>query len=79
MPGICRRRFLQSAATAATVTWLAPKSLAARLATIPTLDKKFSAADTVTLGRTGITTSRLAMGTGTVGVESPLPSNGPRY
>lgn len=68
MPGICRRRFLQSAATAATVTWLAPKSLAARLATIPTLDKKFSAADTVTLGRTGITTSRLAMGTGTVGV-----------
>jgi len=30
---------------------------------------KFRAADTVTLGRTGIQTSRLAMGTGTVGSE----------
>ena len=29
---------------------------------------KFSASDTVTIGKTGITTSRLAMGTGTVGV-----------
>lgn len=32
------------------------------------LPKKFAASDTVTIGRTGITTSRLAMGTGTVGV-----------
>jgi aryl-alcohol dehydrogenase-like predicted oxidoreductase len=31
------------------------------------LQRKFSAADTVTLGKTGIHTSRLAMGTGTVG------------
>lgn len=31
------------------------------------LPRKFSAADTVTLGKTGIRTSRLAMGTGTVG------------
>jgi aryl-alcohol dehydrogenase-like predicted oxidoreductase len=31
------------------------------------LPQKFSAADTITLGRTGIKTSRLAMGTGTVG------------
>jgi hypothetical protein len=31
------------------------------------LPRKFSAADTVTLGKTGIHTSRLAMGTGTVG------------
>jgi len=31
------------------------------------LPRKFSAADTVTLGKTGIQTSRLAMGTGTVG------------
>ena len=29
--------------------------------------QKFAASDTVTLGKTGITTSRLAMGTGTVG------------
>ena len=29
--------------------------------------QKFSAADSVTLGKTGIETSRLAMGTGTVG------------
>lgn len=32
------------------------------------LPKKFVASDMVTIGRTGITTSRLAMGTGTVGV-----------
>lgn len=31
------------------------------------LTQKFAASDTVTLGRTGIRTSRLAMGTGTVG------------
>ena len=34
-----------------------------------TLPRKFSATDSVTLGGTGIKTSRLAMGTGTVGVE----------
>jgi aryl-alcohol dehydrogenase-like predicted oxidoreductase len=33
----------------------------------PPLPRKFSAMDTVTLGNTGIKTSRLAMGTGTVG------------
>src|SRR6266705_34838 len=33
----------------------------------PSLPRKFSAADVVTLGKTGIQTSRLAMGTGTVG------------
>src|SRR6266705_2100655 len=33
----------------------------------PSLPRKFSAADVVTLGSTGIQTSRLAMGTGTVG------------
>jgi 1-deoxyxylulose-5-phosphate synthase len=32
------------------------------------LPRKFSATDTITLGKTGIQTSRLAMGTGTVGV-----------
>ncbi len=37
------------------------------MSSVPDLPRKFSAADTVTLGKTGIRTSRLAMGTGTVG------------
>jgi aryl-alcohol dehydrogenase-like predicted oxidoreductase len=36
---------------------------------LPPLAQKFNATDTVVLGRTGIRTSRLAMGTGTVGVD----------
>ena len=67
MPGIRRREFLQRAATSAAAAWIASKSLAARLASLPDLDRKYSASDVVTLGRTGIQTSRLAMGTGTVG------------
>jgi aryl-alcohol dehydrogenase-like predicted oxidoreductase len=42
--------------------WLSSKALQAHA-----LPQKFTAIDTVTLGRTGIKTSRLAMGTGTVG------------
>jgi len=68
MRTIHRRHFLAAATAAAAAAWLAPKTLAQRLLAIPTLDRKFSASDAVTLGRTGITTSRLAMGTGTVGV-----------
>src|SRR5437763_9476061 len=34
---------------------------------LPSLPQSFAASDTVTIGRTGIKTSRLAMGTGTVG------------
>src|SRR5579862_9827057 len=41
---------------------------AARMAALPELDKKVEASDTVTLGKTGIRTSRLAMGTGTNGI-----------
>lgn len=67
MPGIRRREFLQRAASVAAAAWLTPKSLAERLASLPSLDRKYSAVDTVTIGRTGIQTSRLAMGTGTVG------------
>jgi aryl-alcohol dehydrogenase-like predicted oxidoreductase len=66
MPRFCRREFLERAASTA-ATWIAPKTLAARLAALPGLGQKVSATDTVTLGRTGIQTSRLAMGTGTVG------------
>jgi 1-deoxyxylulose-5-phosphate synthase len=61
-----RREFLVRTATAAGAAWLSSKSILSALAG-QTLDKKFSASDTVTLGSTGIKTSRLAMGTGTVG------------
>jgi 1-deoxyxylulose-5-phosphate synthase len=40
----------------------------ARMAALPKLDRKMEASDTVTLGKTGIKTSRLAMGTGTNGI-----------
>jgi len=39
----------------------------ARLAALPALPRKFEANETVTIGKTGIQTSLLAMGTGTVG------------
>jgi aryl-alcohol dehydrogenase-like predicted oxidoreductase len=61
-----RREFLVRSATAAGVAWLSSQSILNALAE-QTLGKKFSASDTVTLGSTGIKTSRLAMGTGTVG------------
>ncbi|MGB8917004.1 MAG: aldo/keto reductase [Candidatus Sulfotelmatobacter sp.] len=66
-----RREFLIRSTTALGATWftaqkLSSQNLLAALATQPSLSK-FSASDTVTLGSTGITTSRLAMGTGTVG------------
>jgi aryl-alcohol dehydrogenase-like predicted oxidoreductase len=61
-----RREFLVRTATAAGITWLSRSSVLQALAE-QTLPQKFSASDTVTLGSTGIKTSRLAMGTGTVG------------
>src|SRR5579872_6611284 len=61
-----RREFLIRSATAAGAAWLSSKSILSALAQ-QTLASKFSASDTVTLGSTGIKTSRLAMGTGTVG------------
>ena len=62
-----RREFLTTAAYGAGAAWLGAK-LTRRVWAIPELAKKFAASDTVTLGSTGIKTSRLAMGTGTVGV-----------
>jgi aryl-alcohol dehydrogenase-like predicted oxidoreductase len=62
-----RREFLHRAAYAAGAAWLRPKGLANQALALPALTRKFSASDTVTLGNTGIQTSRLAMGTGTVG------------
>src|SRR5580658_696448 len=61
-----RREFLIRSASGLGAAWLSSKNLLAALATKP-LPSKFSASDTVTLGSTGIKTSRLAMGTGTVG------------
>jgi aryl-alcohol dehydrogenase-like predicted oxidoreductase len=63
-----RRTFLHHAARGIAAASLASHALAKRLAALPALTQKLSAADKVTLGRTGIQTSRLAMGTGTVGV-----------
>jgi 1-deoxyxylulose-5-phosphate synthase len=66
-----RREFLIRSTTALGATWLTAKQLSARNILAALADTKlptrFSATDTVTLGSTGIKTSRLAMGTGTVG------------
>lgn len=61
-----RREFLVRSATAAGAVWLSSKSIFKAIAE-QTLAKRFSASDTITLGTTGIQTSRLAMGTGTAG------------
>src|SRR5579863_9902756 len=64
-----RREFVVNAARGLGGAWLAGK-LSPRRAwatELPALTQKFNAHDTVTLGKTGIATSRLAMGTGTHG------------
>jgi aryl-alcohol dehydrogenase-like predicted oxidoreductase len=63
-----RREFLHRTACAAGALSLHASAFARRAFALAPLPRKFSASDTVTLGRTGIQTSRLAMGTGTVGV-----------
>jgi aryl-alcohol dehydrogenase-like predicted oxidoreductase len=62
-----RREFIRKAAYGAGAAWLGSKGLAGFAHAAPALPRKFSATDTVALGKTGIKTSRLAMGTGTVG------------
>src|SRR5712664_467401 len=62
-----RREFLTTAAYGVGATWVGSK-ITGRALAMPELTRKFSAVDTVVLGNTGIHTSRLAMGTGTVGV-----------
>ena len=61
-----RRDFLRRSASGLAATWVASKARAAGLA-IPAVSGKYRAHDDVVLGRTGIRTSRLAMGTGTIG------------
>ncbi len=63
-----RREFLVGTAKAVGAAWLGSRALEPGAHALPSLPQKFSASDTVTLGKTGIRTSRLAMGTGTVGV-----------
>jgi aryl-alcohol dehydrogenase-like predicted oxidoreductase len=62
-----RREFIHRTACAAGAAWIHTDAFARRPFVLPALSRKFSAADTVTLGKTGIQASRLAMGTGTVG------------
>lgn len=62
-----RRDFIVGSAYTVGAAWLASKPFAATLLGQP-LSKRFAANDTVVLGKTGIKTSRLAMGTGTFGV-----------
>lgn len=61
-----RRQFITTAACGVGAAWLGSKMTGRALA-LPPLTQRFSASDTVVLGSTGIHTSRLAMGTGTVG------------
>jgi aryl-alcohol dehydrogenase-like predicted oxidoreductase len=61
-----RREFLIRSASGLGAAWLSSKAILNPIAA-QTLPAKFAASDTVTLGSTGIKTSRLAMGTGTVG------------
>jgi len=62
-----RREFIVQAAYGLGAAWVGSSGLAAWASALPALSKKFSASDAVVLGQTGIKTSRLAMGTGTVG------------
>ena len=62
-----RRDFIIGATCGVGAAWIGYRGMASTMRAIPDLPRKFTAADTVTLGNTGITTSRLAMGTGTVG------------
>jgi len=67
-----RRRFLLGSASAAAGVWVGLETVGSRtfypvVAAPAPLAQKVAASDMVILGKTGIRTSRLAMGTGTVG------------
>jgi aryl-alcohol dehydrogenase-like predicted oxidoreductase len=63
-----RREFIQRTGLGLSAAWLGGGALGRMAFLSAPLPRKFTASDTVTLGNTGIETSRLAMGTGTVGV-----------
>lgn len=68
-----RREFISRSAYGAAGAWLGTKTYPIRAMTLPDLrnlpplPRKFTASETVEIGKTRIKTSRLAMGTGTVG------------
>ncbi len=72
-----RRKFLRAGSAGIAGAWVSSKLFSSRMlssrgfgtafAAPPPLPHKLAAFDTVTLGKTGISTSRLAMGTGTIG------------
>jgi aryl-alcohol dehydrogenase-like predicted oxidoreductase len=62
-----RRDFLRKTATGMGAAWLSSTTSLASVLAFETPAGKFNAHDEVTLGKTGIRTSRLAMGTGTIG------------
>jgi aryl-alcohol dehydrogenase-like predicted oxidoreductase len=62
-----RREFIHRTAFAAGAAWLHSTALAGRAFARTPLSRRFAASDVVTIGKTGIQTSLLAMGTGTVG------------
>jgi aryl-alcohol dehydrogenase-like predicted oxidoreductase len=59
-----RREFVLDSVKTVGAAWMLTQ---AWIKALPSLPRKFAATDKVTLGKTGIQTSRLAMGTGTVG------------
>jgi aryl-alcohol dehydrogenase-like predicted oxidoreductase len=61
-----RRDFIVRSAYGLGAAWLSSQPFVAKVFS-QTLSRKFNASDTVSLGKSGIKTSRLAMGTGTVG------------
>ena len=61
-----RRKFIHGAAAGLGAAWLGSRGAGEALA-LPVPAGKAEAHDTVVLGKTGIRTSRLAMGTGTIG------------
>jgi hypothetical protein len=72
-----RREFIRHTGYGLGAAWLASGSLARAAFMSQPLARKFTATDSVTLGNTGIKTSRLAMGTGTVG--SAITRTKPRW
>lgn len=62
-----RRDFIRRTACGMGAAWLGSRATTSHAKSLPALPRRFSAADTVTIGKTGIQTSLLAMGTGTVG------------
>ena len=69
-----RRKFIAGAVAGLSAAYLKPGSIAESLES-PATAAKVEAADTVVLGKTGIRTSRLAMGTGRPGESGGRPGH----